>query len=1168
MRTIALDDKYTANNGRIYVTGSQALARLPMMQRARDEAAGLNTAGYISGYRGSPLGIYDLALWQAADHLKRHHVHFQPGTNEDLAATAVWGTQHVGLPGSDARYDGVFAIWYGKGPGVDRSGDPIKHGNYAGTNPHGGVLLLCGDDHAARSSTVAHQSEHALMHFGMPVLNPASIQDYLDLGLMGFALSRYSGCWVGFKCVTDTVDGSASVSVDPERVRIALPTDFAMPQGGLGMRAGVPPLQAERTLYELRHAAAQAFARANRLDDVAFGRREGPVRLGIATAGKSFLDVIEALGRLGIDEARAHDLGIAVFKIAMVYPLEPEGLTAFAGRCEELLVVEEKRPVLEDQIARLIVNLASGRRPRLTGKQDEQGRPLIASVGELEPDAIARVIAGRYLAMAPDASLATRLDVLGQREVPAPGAPATLTRLPSFCAGCPHNSSTRVPEGSKAMGGIGCHGLAVWMPERRTSTISHMGGEGAMWLGQEPFVNTPHMFQNLGDGTYFHSGLLAIRACVAAKANITYKILLNGAIAMTGGQPIEGEHFEGELTAPHVAAQLDAEGVGRIALVSDDPARHKGGVGFPASVSFHHRDDLDAVQRELREIPGVTAIIYDQSCATERRRLRKRGKVADPNERLFIHPDVCEGCGDCGVQSNCVALEPVETEFGRKRRINQSVCNKDYSCVKGMCPSFVSVIGGKLRTYGGAAEAFSADHLPEPAIPPIERTLGILIAGIGGNGVVTVGALLGTAAHMEGKPATVLDISGLAQRNGPVTSHVRFASADEAGHAARIPQGGTDLLLACDLVAASNPENLSKLDPERTAAVFNRFVAPTSAFAGNPDLDFGHDGLERMVGERSRDRFGIDATGLAQRLLGDAIGANMLLVGYAWQKGLVPLSRASIEAAIRLNGTQVALNLNAFALGRIMAAEPDSIADLLVPADRPVTADLAPAAALDAMVARRTEHLTAYQDAAYAARYRALVDRVRRAEEAVGTGKYALTEAVARNHAKLMAYKDEYEVARLFSSGLRRHLEGQFEGDYRLQFHLAPPLFARRDKATGRYRKIRFGPWMGRAFGLLARLKFLRGTPLDLFGYSHHRRIERQLIGDYEALVDELIATLSPANHKAAVDLASVADKVRGFDVVKDAAVRAMQDETELRRAEFAKIGEVEESREMTCSTM
>jgi indolepyruvate ferredoxin oxidoreductase len=928
METVTLENKYTQKTGRVQLTGSQALVRLPIMQRARDLAEGLNTAGFISGYRGSPLGIYDLALWQAEKHLKDSHIHFQPGVNEDLAATAVWGTQQIDLLG-DARYDGVFALWYGKGPGVDRSGDPLRHGNHAGSAAKGGVLALCGDDHAARSSTVAHQSEHALIHFGMPVLHPANVQEYLDLGLFGFALSRYSGCWVGFKCVTDTVETSASIAVDPERVRIVLPTDFLMPPMGLNIRLGVLPLQAERQLFEQRLNAAQAFVRANGLDGVRLGGG-GHQRLGIVTTGKSYLDVLEGLRRLGIDLPRAEALGIAIYKVAMVWPLEPVRLTEFAERCDELLVVEEKRDVLEGQIAHLLYNLPSDRRPRLTGKRDETGAPLLSSVGELDPDQVLQAIAARFLRHFDDPEL--RAVAAGRT---APGAlPAGygagqggLVRLPSFCAGCPHNTSTRLPGGSKAMGGIGCHGLAVWMPDRKTFGLCQMGGEGAPWIGQAPFVDTPHMFQNLGDGTYFHSGLLAIRACVAAGVNITYKILLNGAVGMTGGQPIEGERFDGAITAPHVAAQLFAEGVKRIAIVSDDPAKFGDRAGFPPICTYHHRDELDSVQRELREWKGVSGLVYDQACATERRRLRKRGKVADPDERLFIHPEVCEGCGDCGVQSNCIAIEPVETEFGRKRRINQSVCNKDYSCIKGFCPSFVTVKGGKLRTRGAAeseSEVALAAALPAPSLPQIDGVFSILVGGIGGNGVVTVAAILGMAAHLEQKPCSVLDISGLAQRNGAVMSHLRFSAGGAFDHAARIPQGSADLVLGCDLIVVGGPEGLEKMEPGRTSVVYNRFIAPTSAFARSPDLDFSGDALVRgiagMVGAERM--FGVDATSVATAMLGNAIGANMFLVGFAWQKGFIPLEAGSIETAIALNGTLAALNTRAFAMGRLAASDP------------------------------------------------------------------------------------------------------------------------------------------------------------------------------------------------------------------------------------------------------
>ncbi len=1144
MTTTTLEDKYTKSSGQVYLTGSQALVRLPMLQHARDQAEGINSAGFISGYRGSPLGIYDLALWQAEKHLKQHNIRFQPGVNEDLAATAVWGSQQVGLIG-DALYDGVFAMWYGKGPGVDRSGDPLKHGNYAGSAAKGGVLALCGDDHAARSSTIAHQSEHAMMHFGMPILHPANIQEYLDLGLLGFALSRYSGCWVGFKCVTDTVESSATVSVDPDRIRIVQPNDFVMPPSGLNIRLGVFPLQAERQMFEQRHKAAQAFVRANGLDGVRFGggRRN---RLGIVTTGKSYLDVIEGLQSLGIDRVRAEALGIAVFKVTMVWPLEPVALSDFAKTCDELLVIEEKRDVIESQIAHLLFNVAAADRPRLIGKQDETGRPLVSSVGELDPDQVMQLVAGRYLKLNDDPDIresAARLAVPQAGPVAFSAGKGALMRAPSFCAGCPHNTSTRVPDGSIALGGIGCHGLATWMPERKTTALYHMGGEGAPWIGQAPFVDTPHIFQNLGDGTYFHSGLLAIRACVAANVNITYKILLNGAVGMTGGQPIEGERFEGEVTAPHVASQLFAEGVGRIAVVTDDPEKYGDRRGFPLLCTFHHRDELDAVQQELRQWQGVSGLVYDQACATERRRLRKRGKVADPDERMFIHPEVCEGCGDCGVQSNCVAIEPEETDLGRKRRINQSVCNKDYSCVKGFCPSFVTVKGGKLRTRSGSdatSEIALASALPSPERPAVDRVFSILVAGIGGNGVVTVAAILGMAAHLEEKPCSVLDISGLAQRNGAVMSHLRFSKSGAFDHAARIPLGSADLVLGCDLVVAGGPEGLMKMAPGRTAVVFNEFIAPTTAFALNPDLDFSGADLTRGIAERSDagKLFGVDATRIATVMLGNAIGANMFLVGYAWQKGLIPLEAGNIEAAIELNGNLSALNTRAFALGRLAASDPAWIDRWLENKKQQSTEP----ESLEALVAKRSALLRDYQNAAYAERYEAFVAKVTAAERRIPGQDWALSRAVARILAKLMAYKDEYEVARLFiGDAFQKHLTDTFDGDFKLQFNLAPPLLARLDKRTGRPRKMRFGPWMMGGFQVLARLRHLRGTYFDLFGYTAHRRLERSLIGEYERLIEGLIDRLEPGNYRAIIAIAESYDRVRGYGVVKEQSLQVVR---------------------------
>ncbi|MBW2939913.1 indolepyruvate ferredoxin oxidoreductase family protein [Zhongshania aquimaris] len=1148
MSDFSLSDKYTATSGRIYVTGSQALTRLPIMQNQRDAKQGLNTAGFISGYRGSPLGVYDLALWQAEKYLKEHQIHFQPGVNEDLAATAVWGSQQVSSIG-ESLYDGVFSMWYGKGPGVDRSGDPLKHGNWAGASKHGGVLVLCGDDHSARSSTTAHQSEHALIHFGMPILNPASVQEYLDYGLYGFALSRYCGAWIGFKCVTDTVEASASVSIDPERVCIAEPKDYPLPAGGLNLQQGLIPIQSESLMLE-RLEAAKAFVRANKLDITKFGG--GSKKLGIVTTGKAYLDLMDALSQLGINETEAEQLGIAVYKVAMVWPLEPEGLKEFASNCETLMVIEEKRPIIEEQIAALLINLSDSLRPKVIGKFDLHGKPLLPSNGELSPGIIAQKLTGEILARCENTQqlkqnlfdLETNLAT--QKQLPA--NQGVLARLPSFCAGCPHNTSTKVPEGSVAHGGIGCHGLAVWLPGRNTVGLTHMGGEGATWIGQAPFMKRNHVFQNMGDGTYFHSGLLAIRANVAAKTNITYKILVNGAISMTGGQPIEGESFNGEITAPHVAQQIYAEGVQRIALVTDDLLRHHDRSQFPSITSFHHRDELDQLQRQIRDVKGTSAIIYEQACATERRRLRKRGEYPDVDKRTFINQDVCEGCGDCGVQSNCIAIEPVETRFGRKRKINQSVCNKDFSCVKGMCPSFVTVTGGKLRASTNAAGDIDPTlfaTLSEPVSKLSGGDCNILVAGIGGSGIITLGALLGVAAHMEGKACSVLDLTGLAQRNGPVTSHIRLAIEGQLELSTRIPEGAADLVLAADLVVASSGQVLPTLSQNRSSVVYNSYIAPTNAFASNADLSFDSSKMEVALQTRTRNgqAWGIDATGIASKLLGNAIGANSFLLGIAYQQGLIPLKQESLEKAIRLNGAEIEMNLHAFRLGRLSVVSPEKLEDLLTPSQvvRLVQADT-----LEQFVAERVEWLSDYQDPTYAQQYKALVDKVVATEIDVTGTHGPLSKAVARYYSKLLAYKDEYEVARLYTRPeFMARVRDQFDGDFKLSINLAPPLLSRRDPNTGRYAKKEFGAWILSAFKLLARLKVLRGTPLDIFGYSTHRRQERQLISEYKTMLEDLLPTLTKDNHALAVKLACLPERIRGYDVVK---------EEHLHRAEVEKM--------------
>ena len=1130
---VTLDDKYACFDGRVYLTGIQALVRLPILQSRRDRAAGLKTAAFISGYRGSPLGGYDLALWGARKHLDKYNIHFEPGINEDLAATAVWGSQQVGmLP--NPKYDGVFGLWYGKGPGVDRSGDVLKHASYQGTSAHGGAIALCGDDHGARSSTLAHQSDIALIHFGMPVFNPATVEELLTFGLSAWAASRYSGCWIGMKALTDTVEGGASVPADMEAMPFATPDDYERPEGlNIHARQG-SALEVEARHYEQRHVALQAWVRANRLDRLAWGgaRRH---RLGIVTTGKAYLDVVEALRGLGLDEHRTSALGIGVYKVGLVWPMEPRRLLDFAATCDEILVVEEKRPIIEDQISTILYNMPSHVRPVLTGKLDEHGAPLLRAVGELDPDLMLHVLAGRLRGRIEDEALRARMAAIKPLQTGIPTisfGSSDLLRPPSFCAGCPHNTSTRIPEGSIATAGIGCHIMAASLPERNTMPATQMGGEGATWIGQAPFTATKHMFQNLGDGTYFHSGLLAVRAAVAADVNITYKVLLNGAIAMTGGQQIEGEEFPGELTGPHVANQLAAEGVKRIALVSDDPSRHDR-TQYPAFISYHHRDTLDDVQRELRETAGVTAIIYDQACATERRRLRKRGKLPDTKERLFIHPEVCEGCGDCSVQSNCIALEPEETVLGRKRRINQSVCNTDFTCVKGLCPSFVSIIGGKVRARAedGGDEAAILAQLPTPALPRIGEVYNILLAGIGGNGVVTVSALLGMAAHLEGRALTVLDNSGLAQRNGSVTSHLRIGDGAER-HSPRIPNGDVDLVIGADPMVVAIPETLAKLGHGRSAVLLNRFVAPNALFAKDPDLDLSFGPmLEKVRPRADAERImQIDGTRIASVMLGNAIGTNLLLVGYAWQSGLIPLQLESIMQAIALNGTEVAMNRRAFGLGRIAAARPQMVDEWLRGHELAAIPDT-----LGDLLADRMPRLVAWGGEAWARRYRALVARVEKAETGLAGSDGALSRAVATVAAKLMTYKDEYEVARLYTDpGFAARLREGFEGEYRVEFNLAPPLLAKTDK-TGRPIKQRFGPWMGRAFAVMAKMRALRGTPLDVFGYHPHRRTERQVIREYFALVDEVIPMLTPGTVAQAEAVLRAHDKVRGYGVVKEA---------------------------------
>ncbi|HWK69584.1 MAG TPA: indolepyruvate ferredoxin oxidoreductase family protein [Burkholderiaceae bacterium] len=1152
---VSLDDKYTLEKGRAYMSGTQALVRLPMLQKARDQRAGLNTAGFISGYRGSPLGALDQALWKAKSHLSDHDIVFQPGLNEDLAATAVWGTQQVTLY-PDATHDGVFGMWYGKGPGVDRSMDVFKHANSAGTSRHGGVLVLAGDDHGAKSSTVAHQSEHDLLAAGIPVLYPSNVQEYLDYGLHGWAMSRYSGLWVAMKCVTEVVESTASVDIDPDRARIVIPEDFVLPPDGLGIRWPDPPLAQEARLIDYKWYAALAYTRANKLNRIVIDTPRP--RFGIMTAGKAYLDTRQALADLGLDESACAQLGIRLMKVGCVWPLNAQDAREFATGLEEILVVEEKRQILEYALKEELYNWRDDVRPKVYGKFDEKdnaggewsvprGQWLLPARGELSPALIARAIARRLekteLPAELRARITARVAIIDAKERELQSPAASIDRKPWFCSGCPHNTSTNVPEGSRALAGIGCHYMAIWM-DRKTETFSHMGGEGAAWIGQKSFTSEKHVFANLGDGTYFHSGILAIRAAIASNANITYKILYNDAVAMTGGQPVDGV-----LKVTDVIAQVQAEGARKVVVVTDEPEKYKG-IALAGNAPVYHRDELDRVQRELRETEGTTVLVYDQTCATEKRRRRKRGAYPDPARRVFINDAVCEGCGDCSVKSNCLSVEPLETPLGTKRKINQSSCNKDFSCVNGFCPSFITAEGAQLKKpQPQESKAASAPDtgLPAPRIPAIDGPYGILVTGIGGTGVVTIGGLLGMAAHLESKGVTVLDMAGLAQKGGAVLSHVQIARHPDDLHATRIATGEAQVIIGCDAIVTTSAEVLSKVRKDTTRAAINSAPIPTADFIRNPSWRFpdaaAHATLAEAMGEGCEV---LDANALAVHLLGDAIYANPLLLGYAWQKGWIPLSGESLRRAIELNGVMVEKNLSAFEWGRAAAHHGvAAIAPDMGKADTPAQIIAMPET-LDTVVERGIQWLAGYQNAAYARRYAAAVERIRAKESGLASGKgLRLTRAVAVNLAKLMAYKDEYEVARLytdpaFTEKLRAQFAGEPGRDYRLHFHLAPPLLAKRND-KGELVKKKYGPWVMTVFKALARMKGLRGTALDVFGRTAERRQERQLIDDYLALINEFDASLTDGRLAVAIELANLPQDIRGFGHVKERNLQAAQ---------------------------
>ena len=1130
---ISLTDKFDLAIGRQLLNGSQAIARLLLMQRAKDQAAGLNTAGYVSGYRGSPIAGLEGQLQRLETLLEEHHIKFKSGLNEDLAATAVWGSQQVGLYPKEAKYDGVFAVWYGKGPGVDRTGDVFRHANHAGSAKNGGVLALLGDDHTAESSTSAHQSEFAMVDFMIPVLNPAGVQEMLDYGLHGFAMSRFAGVWVSLKCVKDNIESTATVDGRLDRVTPVIPKDFPMPAGGLNIRLGDVALAKETRLHEHKRDAVLAYARANKLDKIVCSGGDKP-KIGVITTGKSYLDVRQAMDELGIDEVAANELGVRLYKVAMPYPMEVEGLKAFAEGLDLIVVVEEKRSLIEVQVKEELFNAKY--RAFVVGKKDESEKSwLFPADGALDPTHIAIELGERLITHCHGGrveGIKTRVAKLKALQGNEPAKPEVASRLPYFCPGCPHNSSTVVPEGSRAYAGIGCHFMAHWM-NRSTEGFTQMGGEGSNWLGEAPFVTPKHVFQNLGDGTYTHSGSLAIRAAVNAGVNMTYKILYNDAVAMTGGQ-----HLDGGLTPQMIVEQVLAERVTKVVVVSDEPDKYEFGT-FPQSVEIFHRSNLDTVQKTLREISGVTVLVYDQTCAAEKRRRRKRGTFPDPDKRVLINTDVCEGCGDCSKKSNCVAVSPKETALGTKREIDQSACNKDFSCVNGFCPSFVTVHGAKMRKSKTGAKPDAAvlallGSLPTPKQPALDKPYTMLVTGVGGTGVVTIAAVLGQAAHIDGKGFGGIEMAGLAQKGGPVACHMRIANKPEDIHAIRAGAGSADFVLGCDLVVTASNKVLDVIRPDHTAVVYSPHETNVAMFTLNADYKLPGGALARAIEDRVRKGpiAAVDAQHYAIRLFGDTIAANMFMVGFASQLGYIPVSTDAIEQAIELNGAAVEMSRNAFRMGRLAVHDRAAL-------DRLVIADAKPAQpavleTFESIVAHRMGLLTAYQDAAYAKRYETTVRRIAELEKSKTPGMKGLAEAAAKGLYKLMSYKDEYEVGRMYASpDFKAQLDAQFAEYSRLEFHLAPPLIARKNKATGEPQKMRFGGWMLTAFGWLASAKSLRGGTFDVFGYTKERRTEREMIVNYEGVLGEIGERLSAANHKTAVSLAALALDIKGFGHIK-----------------------------------
>lgn len=1144
LKSVHLDDKYDLNKDQIFITGTQAVVRLVLMQKERDRQAGHNTAGYVSGYRGSPIGGLDMAMWKEQARLTASDVVFEPGLNEDIAATAVWGTQQAQMRG-EGKFDGVFAIWYAKGPGVDRSGDVFRHANMAGTSPLGGVLALMGDDHIAESSTTAHQSEFGFTNYGMPVLSPAGVQEILDYGIFAYGLSRYASVWVGMKCVKDTIESTAVIDGRAERMELKEPAFDRRPPDGLAIRPSETMLVQEARLFDYKIDAVLDYIAANDINQTVLAGGRKP-KMGVITSGKSYLDVRQAMDDLGLDEVRAAKLGLRLHKLGCVWPIAKEELRTFAKGLDLILVVEEKKSLIESQLREALYGTPKA--PVIVGKRDENDEWLLPAKAQLDSNTIAIAMGERLNKTAKDQDLADQLTRLKDAQLQLSLTEGVAQRVPYFCAGCPHNSSTHVPEGSRAYAGIGCHYMVQWM-DRETEGFTQMGGEGANWLGERHFSTRDHVFQNLGDGTYNHSGIMAIRAAASSGANITYKILFNDAVAMTGGQPNEGG-----LTPWKIANQVYAEGASRVAIVTDEPDKYEANIVWPPHTKIYHRSELNAVQQELAATPGLTAMVYDQTCASEKRRRRKRGQFPDPDKRVVINEQVCEGCGDCGVKSNCVAVGAVETEFGRKRQIDQSACNKDFSCINGFCPSFVTVHGAVLKKGKGAdSKTQSLPEIPMPDLPALNSSYGVIVTGVGGTGVVTVGAVLGMAAHLEGKGSAIIDMAGLAQKGGEVASHLRIAPTPEDIKSIRIAASGADLILGCDMVTASTQKVLGAVDQGRTRVVLNTYEKLSGEFTHNVDFSFPTQriikALQKAAGQGMTAT--VDAHAAALALTGDAIGANMFMLGFAWQQGGLPVGHAAIMRAIELNGVQIPMNQTAFEWGRV-AAHDMALLPMVQQVEAYDAGEELPhrvkSRNVDEMIARRVEQLSAYQNASYAKRFADRMAQIANAEAAV-TSTTDLQETVARNLYKLMAIKDEYEVGRLYANGgFAAQLASQFETYDRLEFHLAPPLISKRND-KGELIKKPYGPWMMKAFGMLSRFKGLRGTWADIFSYTQERKMERQLLADYETVLDEIIAELSPQTLETATALANYPELIRGFGHVKEANVERAEAERMRLRA-------------------